>query len=222
MSHIAPGSQMVSKASSNPDILSLMLTLSPLTFWGLSELTAHSPSDHPHPGGPGNMAPCRHAVAWSPDSEGRRLSTSRLPSLPQGSDFLFGPLHHFHGDKGQSERALKSLPSGKGSSPPRGTPTPVTHFPRSTETKRISHPSKLRAILGKGNGTRLPISWVGDTLPSQSPPSVALLHPGSFCLGCRFLLSYGSFHTGGIFHNPCCGTRALKQQRTKPHKEGQK
>lgn len=61
-----------------------------------------------------------------------------------------------HGDKGQSKRVLKSLPSGKDSSPPQGAHTPMTQFPRSTETKGISHPRGLWAILGKGNGARQP------------------------------------------------------------------
>lgn len=183
-SRVAPGSHTVSEASSNPEILNLVLRLSPLTCWGLSEVTAHCPSDRPHPGGPGNLALCGGAVAPSPDSEGRKLSASGQPSLPQGSDFLFGPLPHFHGDRGQSKRVSKSLPSGKGSSPPRGVHTPVmTPFPRSADQRHF--PS--RRPPGR-SGERKWGSRPSDTLPRRSRPSATLRHPG----GCWSFLSNSS------------------------------
>ena len=99
----------------------------------------------------------------------------------------------------------------------------MTHFPASTETKRISHPTGLWAILGKGNQARWPRR--GDALGSQSNPRAALPAPwqlSSDWLPIPPLLQVPacSLDIRGICHNPCSGSQTLKHQRTKPHQEG--
>lgn len=125
-----------------------------------------------------------------------------------------------HGDKGQSKRVLKSLPSGKDSSPPQGAHTPMTQFPRSTETKRISHPRGLWAILGKGNGARQP-SWRPMELvqPQCHPATPRQLSSGRLQIPPLLQVPACPLDTRGIFHYPCHGSQTLKHQRTKPHKE---
>lgn len=53
------------------------------------------------------------ASAQSGDTTGRHLTAMIGPPFPKEADLLFGPLWHFHGDKGFGREGLKVLPSGK-------------------------------------------------------------------------------------------------------------
>lgn len=156
VSHITPGSQMVSEASSNQN---LSLRRSLLTCWGLSEVTAHSPRDHLLPGG--------IPVTWclvemlSLRAETLGVGSSSLPwgSPPFPKEVT--PCLDLHGDRspwrqGTKQEGIEKPSFRKRLLPSPGSPHSVTQFPRSTETEGISHPRGLRAVLGKGNGARQP------------------------------------------------------------------
>lgn len=116
------------------------------------------------------------------------------PPFPREADFLFGPLCHFHGDKRQTRRVLKSPSFRKRLLPSPGSQHSSDAVSWIHETEGISHPRRLWALLQNGNKARWPL-W-GDALGSQSNPDVALPPPGSFrllgggsVLSCRYLLA---------------------------------